>query len=837
MAKILWSVDEKIYNDQTAHTLILKGWAAQTEGAECEFSLKGDGEEITISAPERFDRADVAHSLDELREASNIGFAVKIPEIRELTGRCKRLELTVTAEQESAVLWETDTEELEKFCTDSLLEYHIDKEEILGKTTLVIEGWVLNQRGSDEIIVEDKSHTVINCKIRRMRRPDVLEERKIKREENNEIGFSLSIDLSDERRNEFFVYFKGAETEKCHVVDIKKLKTEKSVFHQRMKLLSWENREKNLAYIREKGLGDFIRYVGTYQQDNSSQDYEAWLRNHAAGRKELKRQRTAVFSTTPLISIVIPLYNTPLEYLKEMVDSVITQTYGNWQLCLADGSEGDEISEFLRKKYKQEIRISYKKLKENKGISENTNAAVKLAMGEYIMLCDHDDVLAPDALFHIVKAITEKKADVIYTDEDKISMDGKHYFEPNFKPDFNLFRLRENNYICHIFVVKRTILDQAGTFRREYDGAQDFDLIFRCCEKAERIVHIPRVLYHWRSHMNSTAANPESKRYAFEAGKRAIEAHYERAGIQADVELTERPGWYRSHVEIEGKPLISIIIPNKDHIDDLELCISSIEEKSTWKNYEILIVENNSEDKKTFAYYEQLKQRYENVRILVWKKEFNYSAINNFAVREARGEYLLFLNNDVEIITPSWMEEMLQICQQDGVGITGAKLYYPDDTIQHAGVVLGLGGIAGHIMCKARREDIGYMGRMVCVQEISAVTAACMLVKTSVFKAAGGFDEELRVAFNDIDLCMQVRQMGQKIVFTPYAELYHYESKSRGLEDTPEKQLRFSKEMKCFRRKWERELLKGDPYYSPNLSLKEGNCSLRKEERNGESHA
>lgn len=550
-------------------------------------------------------------------------------------------------------------------------------------------------------------------------------------------------------------------------------------------------------------------------------------------KKRLKRQRTAVFSTTPLISIVLPLYNTPQEYLKEVVDSVIAQTYGNWQLCLADGSEGDEIGEFLRKKYKKEIRISYKKLKENRGISENTNAAIKFAMGDYIMLCDHDDVLAPDALFHIVKAITEKKADVIYTDEDKISMDGKHYFEPNFKPDFNLFRLRENNYICHIFAVKREILDQVGTFRSEYDGAQDFDLILRCCEKAEKIVHIPRVLYHWRSHMNSTAANPESKRYAFEAGKRAIEAHYERMGIRAQVELTDRPGWYRSHVEITGDPLISIIIPNKDHIEDLELCISSIEEKSTWKNYEILVVENNSEDKKTFAYYEELKHRYENVRILVWKKEFNYSAINNFAVRESRGEYLLFLNNDVEITPhPGWKKCFRSVSRTEWE--TGAKLYYPDDTVQHAGVVLGLGGIAGHIMCKARREDIGYMGRMVSVQEISAVTAACMLVKTSVFKEAGGFDEELRVAFNDIDLCMQVRHMGQKIVFTPYAELYHYESKSRGLEDTPEKQLRFSKEVKCFRRKWERELLKGDPYYSPNLSLKEGDCSLRKEERNGE---
>ena len=305
-------------------------------------------------------------------------------------------------------------------------------------------------------------------------------------------------------------------------------------------------------------------------------------------------------------------------------------------------------------------------------------------------------------------------------------------------------------------------------------------------------------------------------------------------GIPAAVEMTERPGWYRSHVEIQGEPLISIIIPNKDHIDDLELCISSVEERSTWKNYEILVVENNSENKETFAYYEALKGRYDNVRILTWKKEFNYSSINNFAVKEARGEYLLFLNNDVEIITPSWIEEMLQNCQQDGVGITGAKLYYPDDTIQHAGVVVGLGGIAGHIMCKAPRETVGYMGRMVCVQEISAVTAACMLVKASVFREVGGFDEELKVAFNDIDFCMKVRSVGQKVVFTPYAELYHYESKSRGLEDTPEKQQRFSREVKCFRRKWERELLKGDPYYSPNLSLKEGDCSLRKAERNGD---
>lgn len=834
MGKIFWSVDEKKYNDQSAHTLILSGWAADTEERkECELLLYGDGEELPALKISRHYRADVAKNLTELGEV-NAGFRAEIPEIPELAGKYAELELFVVNGGEKVSIWKEATRELKEFCADCLMEYKIDREQIMGKNTLMIDGWVLDQRGEAEVRVEDESGRPVNCTITRVRRPDVEEERNIHTEKKPELGFSISVNLEKITAREITILFCGPETKKTYTVNIKKLKAENSVFHQMRRVLAWENREKNVAYIRENGLGQFVRYLGSHQQEGAVLDYEEWLKDHAAGRKELKRQRNAVFSYMPLISIVIPLYNTPQEYLKEIVDSVIAQTYGNWQLCLADGSEGEETGEFLRKKYKKEIRISYKKLKENKGISENTNAAIKLAMGDYIMLCDHDDVLAPDALFHIVKAITEKKADVVYTDEDKVSMDGKHYFEPNFKPDFNLFRLRENNYICHIFAVKKELLEQVGTFRSEYDGAQDFDLIFRCCEQAKKIVHVPRVLYHWRSHMNSTAANPESKRYAFEAGRRAIEAHYKRMGIPATVEMTERPGWYRSHVEIQGEPLISIIIPNKDHIDDLELCISSVEERSTWKNYEILVVENNSENKETFAYYEALKGRYDNVRILTWKKEFNYSSINNFAVKEARGEYLLFLNNDVEIITPSWIEEMLQNCQQDGVGITGAKLYYPDDTIQHAGVVVGLGGIAGHIMCKAPRETVGYMGRMVCVQEISAVTAACMLVKASVFREVGGFDEELKVAFNDIDFCMKVRSVGQKVVFTPYAELYHYESKSRGLEDTPEKQQRFSREVKCFRRKWERELLKGDPYYSPNLSLKEGDCSLRKAERNGD---
>lgn len=402
------------------------------------------------------------------------------------------------------------------------------------------------------------------------------------------------------------------------------------------------------------------------------------------------------------------------------------------------------------------------------------------------MLSDHDDTLEPDALYEIVKAINDHQGpEIVYTDEDKLSMDGEFYFEPHFKSDYNLFRLRDNNYICHIFAVKKALVDQVGGLRQEYDGSQDYDFILRCCEQAKQVIHIPRVLYHWRCHMNSVAANPESKTYAYEAGCRAIQEHYRRVGIEAEVEMTKHPGWYRSHVKIQGEPLVSILIPNKDHIDDLEKCLSSIYEKSTWKNYEILVVENNSEKPETFEYYKNLSWRYPKARVLTWKEGFNYAAINNFAAKDAKGSYLLFLNNDVEVITPGWIEEMLMICQQPDVAIVGAKLYYPDNLIQHAGVVLGMGGIAGHIMCQASCEDKGYFGRAVNVQEISAVTAACMLMKVEDFEAVGGFDEEFVVAFNDIDLCMKERAAGKKVVFTPYAELYHYESKSRGMEDTP----------------------------------------------------
>ena len=805
MGDFCFSIDEERYDDRHGHVLSLDGWYSHPDRKTYGFELLGDGYD-TVELPEiqRRERPDVAQALGCEFGDFLPGFTVQIPEVLKLAEKYQSLELFLRDGEERVSIWEISADELDELIKENLVEYHLDRVEILYDTMLEIQGWVVDQRGSVEVTVHQEDASLLDCRISRGRRPDVVERRNLDEEyKTQEIGFRISAALPEIKGEEIILHFCGDSVTKTYTIDIEELRKQ------------------------NKPKGFLSRLFG--KESVAEGRYEAWFARHKVDKRTLRRQKHAAFAQKPLISIVIPLYCTPLPYLKELLESVRRQSYENWQLCLADGSPDDKAKEFIEKHYGREKRIVYRKLEENGGISVNTNEAVALAAGEYLMLCDHDDTLEPDALYEIVKAINDTGADVLYTDEDKVSMDGRHYFDPNFKPDFNLFRLRENNYICHIFVVKKSLTDETGLLRSEFDGAQDFDFILRCCEKAQKITHIPKVLYHWRCHMDSTAADPSSKAYAYEAGRKAVREHYQRLGIDAKVEMTERPGWYRSHVKVQGNPLISVIIPNKDHTDDLELCLFSMTRKSTYRNYEILIVENNSEKEETFEYYRKLPDRYPKARVLTWEKEFNYSAINNFAAKEAKGEYLLFLNNDVEILTPDWMEEMLQNCQQENVAAVGAKLYYPDDTIQHAGVVLGLGGIAGHIMCRASKGDPGYFGRMISVQEISAVTAACMMVKKSDFDAVGGLDETFQVAFNDIDLCMKFRAAGKKIIFTPYAELYHYESKSRGLEDTPEKQFRFDKEVKRFQEKWAQQLEMGDPYYSPNLSVTEGDCSLRED--------
>lgn len=558
-------------------------------------------------------------------------------------------------------------------------------------------------------------------------------------------------------------------------------------------------------------------------------DYEKYRQAVTPGKEDLEKQKRETFSLAPLFSIVVPLYKTPEKYLEQLVDSVRSQTYGNWELCLSDGSgEDSPLEKYLKKLENQDARV---KVVRNSGplqISENTNQGLKAAEGDFVVFADHDDLLTPDALYECAKALQEQpETELIYSDEDKISMNGKHFFQPHFKSDYNPDLLCSMNYFCHLVAAKKSLIERAGMLDSAFDGAQDYDFVLRCTEHTQAIYHIPRVLYHWRAHENSTAENPESKRYAFEAGMRAVQAHFDRLKIPARVEMGEYPGLYRTRYQWKEQPLISILIPNKDHTEDLNKCIQSIEEISTYRNYEYIIIENNSELPETFDYYKKLEQENKKVRVVYWEGAFNFSAINNFGAESARGEYLLLLNNDTEIWNPDCLWELLGPCMREDVGITGARLYYEDGTIQHAGVVIGFGGIAGHTFIGFDGKANGYFSRIICAQNYSAVTAACMMTKKSLYQQVGGLTEELAVAFNDIDYCMKVRKFGKLIVYNPYAELFHYESKSRGLEDSPEKQERYYKEMKYFVTKWQEFMDRGDPYYNPNLTLSKADFSLK----------
>lgn len=580
--------------------------------------------------------------------------------------------------------------------------------------------------------------------------------------------------------------------------------------------------KKGIDYIKKYGFIEGAKKIKrkvsifkTYSKFNDN--YKTWIYNNEPNENEIKKQEKFKFEYEPKISILIPMYNTNELFFKELITCLKEQTYKNFEVCLADGSEVENKN--LKKYFSDDDRFMYQHLNGNKGISENTNAALDMATGEYIALVDHDDVLPCFALYEVIKAINNNPSvEFIYSDEDILDSNYERK-NPYFKPDFSPYTLRSCNYICHLSVIKKTLINKIGKFRSKFDGAQDYDMILRATENAKLIVHIPKILYHWRAHNNSTSQNTDSKSYAFVAGKKAIEEQLKRLDIKGSVESLETPGTYKVNYEIINNPFVSIIIPNKDSIEDLNKCISSIL-KSTYSNYEIIIVENNSESREIFEFYNKLEKNHKNIHIVKYiEKGFNFSKINNFGRKFAKGEYILLLNNDVEIISENWIEEMLGICEQKNVGIVGAKLLYPDNSVQHAGVILGIGGVAGHIHKNIKDSDPGYFSRAVIINNFSAVTAACMLVKIDIFDEVEGLDESFEVAFNDVDFCMKVRKKGYLVVYTPFAKLHHFESKSRGLEDTPEKQRRFEGEIKRFKNKWHEELENGDPYFNKNFRL------------------
>lgn len=635
-------------------------------------------------------------------------------------------------------------------------------------------------------------------------------------------GFALSF-IKEEGKDYSIELRNGNNTKSLPLTSFfsERNETKKLSIGTALKRISPKMIKRLFEYLKENGIKETVYKILFGMQEEF--DYDAWFRRNRILDEELERQKKIVFPYAPKISILVPTFNTPKDLLIEMIESVRNQSYANWQLCIADGSDQDETKNIIKEYVSKDNRIVVSWLDKNYGISGNTNKALELADGEYTALFDHDDVLELNALYEVVSSLQEVHHDIVYTDEDKLNGKTLQYEDPNFKSDYNEDLLLSHNYITHFFVVKTNILREVGGFNSEYDGAQDYDVILKCVEKTNDIHHIAKILYHWRMHEGSTALNPESKMYCYIAGEKAIQHHLDRIGVKAKVEMRKKPYWGLYHVEylLDEDPLVSIVIPNYEHEDVLKTCIDSLYNVNTYKNFEIIIVENNSKKKSTFDYYEQVQAEHENVKVVTWKgTEFNFSAINNFGAKYAKGQYLLFLNNDTKVIAPEAIREMVGTCSRNNVGIVGAKLLYQDNTIQHAGVVIGLMGYARHIMNDIEGlKDPGYMMRAQVNCDYSAVTAACVMTKKSLFEELHGFDESFKVACNDIDYCLRVRKKNYLVVFNSFAKFYHFESKSRGYENSLEKVNRFNREVEIWQDRWRDILENGDPYYNVNFKI------------------
>ena len=569
-------------------------------------------------------------------------------------------------------------------------------------------------------------------------------------------------------------------------------------------------------YVKQEGFSGTVKRAAGFFRRRMKRKKGRFL----PPQSELEKQKTYVPNReNKTISVITALYNTDKKFLAQYIDSFLNQSYRFAQLVLADASDNRHgyVGEYV--KGLNSDKIKYVKLEKNSGISDNTNRRVNLADGDYICLADHDDILSADALCQMATAVFEKKADFVYSDEALFDTDYKNPIVGHFKPDYSYYYLTNVNYICHLVCMKKSIFTELGGLKKEYDGAQDHDLFLKVSEIPNvKILHIPKVLYYWRVHSGSTSGGVGAKPYVTQNAIAAIDAHLERTGVKGKAREGMFPSTYKIDYEIENPPLVSIIIPNKDQVKVLKQCIDSIYEKTLYKNFEILVVENNSTENETFEYYNEIENTHDNLRVLYYKGGFNFSKINNFAVSQARGDMYLMLNNDIEIITPEWLGEMVSLAIQKNVGIVGAMLYYPDNRVQHAGVITGLGGYAGHSHKYHQRGKSGYMFRLSCVQNLSCVTAACLLVTKQAFEAVGGMDEEFAVAFNDVDFCLRVRNYGYQVLFTPYAQCYHHESVSRGADTSGEKKERFERERQRLKNRFGDSLLH-DPFYNPNLTL------------------
>ena len=811
------SVDELVINEYAGKTrLIINGWCADEDGSVPSLEVVVNGKNIQKDLF-RVNRYDVLHHVKLPESAKMCGFMISVKGIGETV---RTLQIIAEDSSETKTILNLDEKEVSEKRTCNPVVAKVDNVgyNVEGKT-LTVSGWAIAEKNAKiDYFMKDKDGNVTPCIARSISRDDIVTLGYTDKA-NKYCGFMVTYPCEMNKKLTIVLKCDGKEIAlPARVLVPHRGSALKSILTN----INPTTIDKGFKYLKKFGIRQTIRRLrlGYAPRDNR---YDEWFRAHRITAEELKQQKKHTFAYNPKISLLVPTFNTPLPLLKEMIETVQNQSYKNWELCIADGSNPDDLARQAIKEYAaKDKRIQVTYLDQNYGISGNTNKALEIATGDYTAMYDHDDFLELNALYEIVNVLNEKKYDIVYTDEDKFSMSSMHFEDPNLKPDFSIDLLRSHNYITHLFVVRTDILKGIGGFHKEYDGSQDYDVILRCIEKTDQIYHLPKILYHWRMHPGSTAADPESKMYCYTAGQKAIQDHLNRCGIDATVEMLGKPyyGLYHVHYKTAGDPLVSIVIPNYENKKVLERCINSLYRVNTYKNFEVIIIENNSTSDEIFEYYKAIQVAHDNIHVVTWEgKEFNYSAINNYGVRYAKGKYLLFLNNDTEVIAPTAIEEMLGCCMREEVGIVGAKLLYPDDTVQHAGVVIGLGGSAGHVFSRIPKNDPGYMMRPLINCNYSAVTAACLMTERAIFDEVGGFDEELKVAFNDIDFCLKVRQLNKLVVYNAFALWYHYESISRGYENSPEKVERFEREIKRFQNKWHQVLIDGDPFYNANFDV------------------
>lgn len=797
-----------IKKSHNKYVVIVQGFAFEKKREKFILSLYVNNQEMQISHTIQL-RKDISKKYSKYTPKARCGFRLQ-SQIFELDNlNC--IKIVARKNDEIINLIEMNQKRILKHIDENNLQYHFDDIVIdEKKESVLVRGFAFSYFSSKTISLSvlDEKGNEVTSNFQFNDRVDLFEHGMIPKD--CVAGFTLRVEFKEK------LFLRIASDDETKTVAISKNEYNDHLSYRIFKKINVQNIVKAFRYFKKHGVKELIKRL-IRKSNVFGIPYETWYNLHKICPETYDKQCKTKFSYEPLISIIVPTFNTPLNFLREMIDSVISQSYSNWELCIADGSTQQDVIDVIKAYATKDMRVKYTLLDKNYGIAGNTNKALEMATGVYVGLFDHDDLLTSDCLFEIVSSLQDVKHDIIYTDEDKTDSATKNFKEPNFKPDYNVDLFYSHNYITHFFIVKRSIINKVGGFQSEYDGAQDYDIMFRCIEQSTTIHHIPKILYHWRMHEASTAANPESKMYCYEAGKRAIDDHFKRIGLNAEAEVLNLWGLYRIHYKILNNPLISIIIPNKDNMQLLKNCIESLYEVNEYQNFEIIIIENNSEIQETFLLYKELEREHSNIKVVYWDKEFNYSSINNFGVSFAKGEYLLLLNNDTEAIYNNSISEMLGLCMRKDVGVVGAKLLYPNDTVQHAGIVLGVGGFCDHVFRNVDAEEVGYMARARINCDYSAVTAACMMVKKSIYDEVSGFSEEFKVGLNDIDFCLKVRRLHKLVVYNAFSIWYHYESITRGYEDTLEKRERFHNEINLFKEKWKKELSDGDPYYNKNF--------------------